>query len=54
MSEMTGRRGRMVKTNGPKSPVKYEQRAADNNDVGIESLNVKEVHVFSPGLEKDV
>ena len=43
VAEMTGRRGRMVRSSGQ---VQYELRSADNTDVGIESLNVKEVCAF--------
>ncbi|XP_072033726.1 uncharacterized protein [Amphiura filiformis] len=49
VAEMTGRRGRLVRTGGPNSEVQYELRAAENNDVGIESLNVKERNSFMEG-----
>ena len=47
VAEMTGRRGRMVRIGGANSQVQYELRSAENSDVGIESLNVKEVSVLT-------
>ncbi|KAL5003970.1 hypothetical protein ScPMuIL_017426 [Solemya velum] len=48
VSEMTGRKGRIVRHSPNDSP-EYEVRAADNDSFGVESLNVRERNLFMEG-----